>query len=146
MYHTHLTSFSVLVDINGPQVSHQGRYGAHDVHLRNHFSCRAGFMLHCGVHLYYVPGSEKRDILRCACFSCISYGTSKQEGCLQRRRYKCSYGRPKQSPDLEGSILTKGSFLPEEVLVEQSAKLSFHKIFWAIIIMLCCCNAIALYK
>ena len=55
------------------------------------------------------------------------------------------YGRPKQSPEIEGSILTKGSFLPEEVLVEQSAKLSFHKIFWAIIWYVCC-NAIALYK
>ena len=62
-------------------------------------------MLHCVVHLYYVPGSEKRDILRCACFKDM-YGMehlNKKVGCLQRRRYKCRYGRPKQSPDLEGS-------------------------------------------
>ena len=45
-------------------------------------------MLHCVVHLYYVPGSEKRDILRCACFKDM-YGMedlNKKVGCLQRRR------------------------------------------------------------
>ena len=44
-------------------------------------------MLHCVVHLYYVPGSEKRDILRCACFKDM-YGMedlNKKVGCLQRR-------------------------------------------------------------
>ena len=73
-------------------------------------------MLHCVVHLYYVPGSEKRDILRCACFKDM-YGMedlNKKVGCLQRRRYKCRYGRPKQSPDLEGSVLTKGSHLKND--------------------------------
>ena len=66
---------------------------------------------------------------------------NKKVGYLQKRCYKCSYGRPKQSPDLEGSILTKGSFLPEEVLVEQSAKLSFHKYF-GLYAMLLQCNCI----